>query len=60
MNYEVKEIVCDWGIFINSELYPHMIFNSKSNAEEVKRILELDCQHRRFDESNLDEVNRWN
>lgn len=36
---EVKEVVCDYGIFINGELQKGMIFSYKSNAEKVKDIL---------------------
>ena len=49
MKIEVKELVCDWGIFINGELSKDLIFNSKANAEEVKRIIELDIENKRFD-----------
>lgn len=49
MKIEVKEVVCDWGIFINDELSKDLIFNSKANAEEVKRIIELDIKNKRFD-----------
>ncbi len=49
MKIEVKDVVCDWGIFINDELYKDLIFNSKANAEEVKRIIELDIENKRFD-----------
>ena len=49
MKIEVKEVVCDWGIFINGELSKDIIFNSKANAEEVKRIIELDIENKRFD-----------
>lgn len=49
MKIEVKEVVCDWGIFINDELSKDLIFNSKGNAEEVKRIIELDIKNKRFD-----------
>ena len=49
MKIEVKELVCDWGIFINGELSKDLIFLSKANAEEVKRIIELDVENKRFD-----------
>ena len=49
MKIEVKVVVCDWGIFINGELSKDLIFNSKANAEEVKRIIELDIENKRFD-----------
>ena len=49
MKIEVKVVVCDWGVFINDELSKDLIFNSKANAEEVKRIIELDIENKRFD-----------
>lgn len=49
MKIEVKELVCDWGIFINGELSKDLIFLSKENAKEVKRIMELDIENKRFD-----------
>ena len=45
MKIEVKVVVCDWGVFINDELSKDLIFNSKENAKEVKRIMELDNAH---------------
>jgi hypothetical protein len=45
MKVEVKKIVCDWGVVINDEVSSNLIFNSKANAEEVKRIIELDNQN---------------
>ena len=49
MKIEVKELVCDWGIFIDGKLSKDLIFCSKENAEEVKRIIELDIENKRFD-----------
>ena len=49
MKIEVKVVVCDWGVFINDELSKDLIFCSKENAEEVKRIIELDIENKRFD-----------
>ena len=45
MKVEVREIVCDWGVVIDDEVSSNLIFNSKANAEEVKRIIELDNQN---------------
>ncbi|XIK57558.1 hypothetical protein N8D49_14880 (plasmid) [Enterococcus faecium] len=42
MKLEIKEVVCDWGIYVDGETYPFMIFNSKANAQEIMRIMELD------------------
>ena len=45
MKVEVKEVVSDWGVVIDDEISSNLIFNSKVNAEEVKRIIELDNQN---------------
>lgn len=47
MKLEIKEVVCDWGIYVDGETYPFMIFNSKANAQEIMRIMELDNKHER-------------
>lgn len=49
MKIEVKQIVCDWGVIIDGQVTSNLIFNSHSNAEEVKRIIELDNENKRFD-----------
>lgn len=38
--YEVKDVVCDYGLFEDDEL--KLILNSKQNALTIKRILEVD------------------
>ena len=38
--YEVKDIVCDYGLYEDGEL--KLILNSKQNALTIKRILEVD------------------
>ena len=38
--YEVKEVVCDWGLYEDGEL--KLILNSMRNALTIKRILEVD------------------
>lgn len=53
MKYEVKEVVCDYGVFENGELIPQLILNSKANANEIVRILEVDDHHERFDEQDI-------
>ncbi|KRN70222.1 hypothetical protein IV70_GL000008 [Carnobacterium maltaromaticum DSM 20342] len=45
--YEVKDVVCDYGIFENGVLIPQLILNSKSNATIIKDILDVDQQHKR-------------
>ncbi|HGT1303944.1 TPA: hypothetical protein ACMV4K_002993, partial [Enterococcus faecium] len=52
MKLEIKEVVCDWGIYVDGQTYPFMIFNSKANAQEIMRIMELDNKNERFDEVN--------
>jgi hypothetical protein len=49
MTLEIREVVCDWGVYVDGKLYPGLIFNSKANAEEVLRIICLDFDHKRFD-----------
>lgn len=38
--YEVKDVVCDYGLYEDSEL--KLILNSRQNALTIKRILEVD------------------
>lgn len=38
--YEVKDVVCDYGLYEDGEL--KLILNSKQNALTIKRILEVD------------------
>ena len=42
--YEVKSVVCDYGIYENNEL--KIIVNSQANALLIKDILEQDAQHK--------------
>lgn len=51
--YQVKEVVCDYGVFKNRELIPQLILNSKANANEIVRILEVDDRHERFVEKDI-------
>lgn len=53
MNFEVKEVVCDYGIFADGKLIPRLILNSKANANEIVRILEVDDRHERFDDQAI-------
>lgn len=46
VSYEVKPVVCDYGVFENSEL--KLILNSLSNANLIKEILELDNKHQQY------------
>lgn len=41
--YEVKSVVCDYGLFLNGELL--LICNSYRNAILIKDILEIDENH---------------
>lgn len=43
--YEVKDVVCDYGVFEDGKLIPQLILNSKSNAELIVKILEADEKH---------------
>ena len=42
--YEVKAVVCDYGIFENGEL--RLVINSQSNALLIKYVLEQDLKHK--------------
>lgn len=44
IKYDVKSVVCDYGVFENGEL--KIIVNSQANAFLIKYILEQDLQHR--------------
>lgn len=47
----MKDVVCDYGIFENGVLIPQLILNSKSNANFIKAILDVDQQYERFEEN---------
>ena len=40
--YEVKDVVCDYGVFEDGELMGGMILSSRRNAEIIVQILEAD------------------
>lgn len=42
--YEVKAVVCDYGIFENGKL--KLIVNSRANALLIKYVLEQDLKHK--------------
>ena len=42
--YEVKAVVCDYGIFENGKL--KLIVNSQANALMIKYVLEKDLNHK--------------
>lgn len=42
--YDIKSVVCDYGIYENDEL--KIIVNSQANALLIKYILEQDLQHK--------------
>ena len=52
ISYEVKEIVCDYGIYerINNEKKQKLcvILNNRDNAELIVKILEKDLEHKKF------------
>ena len=42
--YEVKDVVCDYGVFEDDNLI--LILNSRSNAQLIADILTIDQEHR--------------
>ncbi len=42
--YEVKAVVCDYGIYENGEL--RLVINSQTNALLIKYVLEQDLKHK--------------
>lgn len=53
--YEVKDVVCDYGLYEDGEL--KLILNSKQNALTIKTILEVDeFVHNQEDVCNIDEI----
>lgn len=40
MNYEVREVVCDYGVYENGEL--KLILNSRRIAEKIVQLLKED------------------
>lgn len=42
--YEVKDVVCDYGVFEDGKLI--LILNSRSNAQLIADILTIDQEHR--------------
>lgn len=48
IKYEVKEIVCDYGVCEDGKLIPQLILNSRHNAELIRTILEADQRHEVF------------
>lgn len=50
--YQVKDVVCDYGVFRNGELIPELILNSRSNAELIAEILTLDEQHKKYEDKD--------
>ncbi|MHC1746972.1 MAG: hypothetical protein AB9856_01120 [Cellulosilyticaceae bacterium] len=43
--YEVKDVVCDYGVFEDDKLMARMILNSRTNAEIIVQTLEADEKH---------------
>lgn len=43
MNYIIKSVVCDYGIFRVGESEPILILNSLRNASLIADILNKDC-----------------
>lgn len=44
MKYEVRDVVCDYGVYEDDKLI--LILNSRRNALMIKKILEADCNKR--------------
>lgn len=46
LRYEVKDVVCDYGLYENNEL--KLILNSRDNALLIKEIMEADKKGNNF------------
>ncbi|WP_195940942.1 hypothetical protein [Romboutsia sp. 1001713B170131_170501_G6] len=46
MKYEVKEVVCDYGIYENDKLV--LIVNDYYNAKLIVDILKIDTEKKRY------------
>lgn len=53
--YEVRDVVCDYGLFEDGEL--KLILNSNSNAKLIKTILEIDEKHEVYEFLMKENVN---
>lgn len=53
--YEVKDVVCDYGVYENGEL--KLILNSRRIADMIVTLLELDEAYHRELNKNLVPVN---
>ena len=52
MKYEVRDVVCDYGVYENDEL--KLILNSRRIAEKIVELLEEDeRKHRELNQSNI-------
>lgn len=54
-NIEVKDVVCDYGVYEDDKLI--YIFNDRCNAELVKEILEFDLKHKRYNRKLFNDKN---
>lgn len=54
--YNVKAVVCDYGIFENNKL--KIIVNSQANALLIKYVLEQDSQHKVVIADLLEKINK--
>lgn len=54
--YDVKAVVCDYGIFENNKL--KIIVNSQANALLIKYVLEKDSQHKVVIADLLEKINK--
>lgn len=46
VKYEVKPVVCDYGVFENGEL--KLILDCRSNAETIVNILKADLEGKEY------------
>lgn len=46
IKYEIKPVVCDYGIFENGEL--KLILNCRSNAQTIVNILNADLENKEY------------
>ena len=53
--YEVREVVCDYGVFENDEL--KLIVNNKKTADAIVTLLELDRDYHKELQNDLVDVN---
>lgn len=48
MRFEVKDVVCDYGVYEDGKLIPQLIFSSRQNALKVAEILNNEYRHQPY------------